>query len=117
MIGLKVEGTAFLQAVLSGMIVCSGYICIRRLRRVIRHNLIVIAIEDAIFWLVSSVYLFVQIYYTSDGSIRWYFVLGVALGVVLVNCLVRKLEKIREKNVRGGKKNSGQSLEFDEKKR
>lgn len=106
MAGLRIEGIVFLQAVLSGMIVYSSYTCIRRLRRVIRHNLAAIAIEDAVFWLTAAVYLFVQIYHTSDGSIRWYFVLGVAFGAGTIHCFFRKLEKIRKKNIHGRKNNS-----------
>ena len=94
------EGIAFLQALLAGMIVYSVYLCVRKLRRVIRHSLTAVAIEDALFWLASAIYLFVQIYYTSNGSIRWYFVLGVVLGAGIVFALQRRVEKLVEKNVR-----------------
>lgn len=81
MLGLREEAVSFLTAVLAGMIVTCGYLCLRRLRRVIPHSLAVIAIEDALFWLCTAVYLFVQIYHTSSGSIRWYFVVGTIAGM------------------------------------
>lgn len=80
MSGLKTEGMAFLTAVLTGMIVVCGYTCIRKFRRVIPHSAVMIGIEDAVYWLVTAVYVFVQIFYTSSGSIRWYFVAGVVIG-------------------------------------
>ena len=98
MSGLKTECMLFVQAVFSGIFVYWVYFCIRKLRRVVPHNLIAISIEDFLFWMATSIYLFVQIYYTSNGSIRGHFVLGVVLGVVIIwriQCLVDK--KCRKK--------------------
>lgn len=103
MSGVETEGMAFVQACLSGMIVYSGYYCIRKLRRVWKHNLLAIAIEDIVFWIVAAIFLFVQIYYTSDGSIRWYFVLGVVLGAGTLLVLQRKTEKFHKKDKIQGK--------------
>lgn len=97
MTGLKAEWMAFVQAVISGMIVYWGYFCIRKLRRVIPHNLMAISIEDGVFWLVTSIYLFVQIYHTSNGSVRWYFVLGVVVGDLLLWRIQRVFEKSAKK--------------------
>ena len=97
MTGLKAEWMAFVQAVISGMIVYWGYFCIRKLRRVIPHNLMAISIEDGVFWLVTSIYLFVQIYHTSNGSVRWYFVLGVVVGGLLLWRIQRVFEKSAKK--------------------
>ena len=98
MSGIEAEGMAFVQAVLSGMIVYCGYFCIRKLRCMIPHNLVAISIEDGLFWIVVSIYLFVQIYYTSDGSIRWYFVLGVVIGTVIFHMFQRRCRKSAKKN-------------------
>ena len=95
--GIGSEGIAFLQALLAGMIVYSVYLCVRKLRRVIRHSLTAVAIEDALFWLATAIYLFVQIYHTSDGSIRWNFVLGVVLGTILTSIMIMKAEKLHKK--------------------
>ena len=81
----------FLAAVVSGAIVRLVYQCIRCFR------LAAIGAEDLIFWLGSAVYLFVQIYHTSDGSIRWYFVLGVVLGVAFMWVFLDREEKLFKK--------------------
>lgn len=100
MSGIEAEGMTFVQAVLAGMIVYSSYTCIRKFRRIIKHNLTAIAIEDMAFWLGTAIYLFVQIYYTSDGSIRWFFVLGVVIGAGLAVLSANIFIKVHKKIVR-----------------
>lgn len=97
MAGLEAEWMSFVQAVISGMIVCWGYFCIRKMRRIIPHNLLAVSIEDGLFWLAAAIYLFVQIYHTSSGSIRWYFVLGVVIGALFVGGIIRWIEKKYQK--------------------
>ena len=87
----------FLAAVVSGAIVRLVYQCIRCFRRIVSHTLAAIGAEDLIFWLGSAVYLFVQIYHTSDGSIRWYFLLGVVLGVILMSVFLNGAGKLIKK--------------------
>ena len=93
----------FLAAVVSGAIVRLVYQCIRCFRRIVSHTLAAIGAEDLIFWLGSAVYMFVQIYHTSDGSIRWYFVLGVALGTIFMTVFLRGVQNLSEK-IYGSKK-------------
>lgn len=93
----------FLQALLSGMVVYSGYYCIRKLRQIIEHNLLAISIEDILFWISVAIYVFVQIYHTSNGSIRWYFVLGVVFGALFLFVVERKIKKITKKDKIHGK--------------
>lgn len=102
MSGLKIEGMAFLTAVLTGMIVVCGYTCIRKLRRVIPHSDIMTSIEDVVYWLVTAVYVFVQIFYTSSGSIRWYFVAGVVIGGAVFFRICRILSWLRRKIAKKG---------------
>ena len=95
--GIREEMMVFLAAVVSGAIVRLVYQCIRCFRRIVSHTLAAIGAEDLIFWLGSAVYLFVQIYHTSDGSIRWYFVLGVVLGVAFMWVFLDREEKLFKK--------------------
>lgn len=101
MLGIEWEISVFLQAVLSGCIVFLIYCCIRIVRRLIRHNLLLVSIEDFLFWIGTGLYLFAEIYSTSDGSIRWYFVIGVAAGGLLAYGLTaigkRLYKKIHKK--------------------
>ena len=95
--GIKEEMMVFLVAVLSGAIVCLVYQCIRCFRRIVAHRLAAIGAEDMVFWIGSAVYMFVQIYHTSDGSIRWYFLLGVVLGVILMSVFLNGAGKLIKK--------------------
>ena len=95
MFGIEAEGLVFVQALVTGMIVYDAYVCIRKFRQIIRHNLFAIAVEDVLFWLGMSLFLTVQMYYASDGSIRWYFVLGVLMGCGLCAMVERRLKKTK----------------------
>lgn len=83
--GLEKELGIFVHAVISGMAVYGVYTVIRMIRRLVKHNLLSVSIEDFLFWIGTSFYLFIQIYHTSDGSVRWYFVLGVVAGMILLS--------------------------------
>ena len=95
--GIEVEGLSFLEAVLTGMTVCSVYTCLRVLRRIVRHAPAAIAAEDLFFWLATAFYMFVQIHHTTSGSIRWYFILGVVLGAIFASVFFGWIKKLHKK--------------------
>lgn len=97
MLGLEKEMAIFVHAVISGMVVYGTYTLLRVIRRIVAHNLLAISIEDFLFWVGTSFYLFIEIYYTSDGSVRWFFILGVVLGMILLSFLIFLAKKICEK--------------------
>ena len=92
-LGIEKELSVFLQAALAGNLVYLVYLAIRIFRRIIKHNLFWVSLEDALFWIVTGFYLFTQIYKTSNGTIRWYFVLGVAVGGMLTHYIISKITK------------------------
>lgn len=97
MTGIQEEFMVFLAAVLSGGIIRLVYRCISCFRQIVRHNLTVIGIEDLIFWIGTAVYVFVQIYHTSGGSVRWHFILGVVVGALFMTGFLRQEEKVYKK--------------------
>ena len=111
MLGIKAEGAAFLEAVLAGMILYCAYTCIRLFRRIVHHTLSAIAAEDFLFWTGTAVYLFVQIYHTSNGSIRWYFILGVVAGGLFFYQMSKFISKVRKKMYGKKKRDSKKSIE------
>lgn len=92
-LGIEKEISVFVRAILSGNLVCLIYYVIRVFRRILRHNLLWVSIEDFLFWIGTGLYLFLIIYQTSNGSIRWYFVIGVLLGGILTHCFAQKMLK------------------------
>ena len=114
--GIREEMIVFLVAAASGAIVRLAYQCIRCFRRIIEHKLLAVSVEDMIFWVCSAIYMFVQIYHTSDGSIRWYFILGVALGVILMWVFLDREEKLFKKIYGKEQKDLRQGLDKKEEK-
>lgn len=92
-LGIGEELTVFMHALLAGNLVCLVYEAIRIFRRIIRHTLFWISVEDLLFWIATAIYLFVRIFQTSSGMIRWYFVLGALVGGGLTYYLLEKIAK------------------------
>ncbi|MCI8638808.1 MAG: hypothetical protein HFG41_06620 [Coprococcus sp.] len=96
MLGIQIEFAVFNHAILTGIFIVSVYLGLRVLRRLIGHALWVINLEDVLYWIFAAGYLFVQIYHTSDGMIRWYFVLGLVIGMLIMKFsafLAKKIDK------------------------
>lgn len=92
-LGIGKELSVFLQAVLAGNIIYLAYSVIRVVRRLWKHNLFFVSLEDLIFWIGTGIYLFVRIYQTSNGIIRWYFVIGVLLGGIVTHFIIFQISK------------------------
>ncbi len=92
-LGIGKELSVFLQAVLAGNLIYLVYSLIRVMRRLWKHNLFFVSLEDLIFWIGTGIYLFVRIYQTSDGIIRWYFVMGVLLGGIVTHFIIFQISK------------------------
>lgn len=114
---IKEEIMIFLIAVIAGVIVRLCYRCISCFREIVKHSLWVMGIEDVLFWIGSALYLFVQIYHTSDGSIRWHFILGVVLGAIFASVLLRKYENVAKKIYAKKSKKSSKNLAKKNEKR
>lgn len=97
MLGIGKEIAIFLYAGLSGIVILLSYQILRILRRLIKHHIIVVNLEDSLFWIGVSIYLFRQMYKTTYGSIRWFFVLGVVCGVITANFVLTLGKKIYTK--------------------
>lgn len=91
--GIEKELSSFLQAVLAGNMAYLIYSVLRVVRRIIKHNLFFVSLEDILYWVGMGFYLFVQIYKTSNGTIRWYFVLGVFVGGIVTHYIISKILK------------------------
>lgn len=93
MVGIEREALVFLQAVLAGNIVYLVYAVLRVFRRILKHNLFWVSVEDILFWIGTGIFLFVRIFQTSNGAIRWYFVVGVLTGGILTHEIIQKIAK------------------------
>ena len=92
-LGIDKDLTVFLQAVLAGNVVYLIYCALCVFRRIVKHNLFWISLEDLVYWIGTGFYLFIRIYQTSNGMIRWYFVVGVLAGGLATHRLLYKFVK------------------------
>ena len=77
-------------------------------RRIVKHSTALIGLEDILFWLGASGFIFKQMYDTTYGSVRWFFALGLVCGAAAGFGLIRLAEKIKvkfEKNLEKNRKN------------
>ena len=84
MLGIRTEAVIFFYAWLSGCILFIVYQVLIQMRKLIRHSIVMINLEDFLFWMGTGGYLFRQMYRTTHGTIRWFFLLG----VILCKCMV-----------------------------
>jgi hypothetical protein len=59
---ISVELHFFLTSILWGVILLVAYDVLRIFRRLIKHDAFFIALEDLIFWVVASLFIFAMIY-------------------------------------------------------
>ena len=57
-------------------------------RKIIRHNLFFISLEDFLFWAACAVAVFYMLYKENNGILRWFAVFGAALGMLLYKKII-----------------------------
>ncbi|MBP1753801.1 MAG: hypothetical protein H6Q59_199 [Firmicutes bacterium] len=98
---ITIELQFFLISVLWGGILLVVYDALRIIRRLIRHGAFLIAIEDLIYWLAASLFIFAMIFQKNNGIIRGFSVIGMLLGSILYHFAVsEELVKIVTKLIR-----------------
>lgn len=75
------------------------------LRRLIRHSLLLISLEDMIFWIACAIGVFYMLYEENNGILRWFAVFGAALGMIAYKksispLIIRILSTIIERTFR-----------------
>ncbi len=85
---ISVELQFFLVSVLWGAILLFVYDILRIIRRLIKHDTFFVALEDLIFWVCASLFIFAMMYQENDGIIRGFSVMGMAIGMLLYHYLL-----------------------------
>lgn len=71
--------TQFFIAVFAGALLDAIYEILRILRKVVRHHIVVVNIEDFIYWNFVGVFLYIVIFISNNGILRW-FIIAAAVG-------------------------------------
>ena len=107
------EMMLFGSAVLLGATLMLLYDVIRICRRILPRGIILVSIEDVIYWIVFGVAVFILLYRENDGAVRGFIVGGIAAGLflyyqllgrwlmkwmgILIRSLKKRLKKAMEK--------------------
>ena len=57
-------------------------------RRIVKHNLFFISLEDFVFWAACAIGVFYMLYEENNGILRWFAVLGAAFGMLLYKKMI-----------------------------
>jgi spore cortex biosynthesis protein YabQ len=88
---ISIELQFFLISILWGAILLLVYDGLRIIRRVFKHNGFFIAVEDLIFWVMSSLFIFIMMYKENNGIIRGFSIMGMTIGMVLYHYILSEL--------------------------
>ena len=107
------EMMLFGSAVLLGAALMLLYDVIRICSRILPRGIILVSIEDVIYWIVFGIAVFILLYRENDGAVRGFIVGGIAVGLflyyqllgrwlmkwmgVLIRSLKKRLKKAMEK--------------------
>lgn len=82
------ENVFLLYALLMGIFITFIYDILRIFRRVVPHGELWVSFEDIAFWIYCAAKVFLLMYHESDGTLRWFAVLGALVGMMAYKKLV-----------------------------
>ena len=85
------ENEFLLHALYMGIFLTFIYDLFRIFRKVVPHNGFFVSMEDLLFWVYCAEEVFLLMYHESDGTLRWFAVLGAMVGMFLYRKLVSPL--------------------------
>lgn len=74
-----------------GLCLMAAYDGLRIFRVLVPHQSLWTGMEDAVYWLASSIATFLLLFCQNDGILRWYAIGGVLLGMLLYNMTVSRI--------------------------
>lgn len=89
-ISILEEVHLFIGGFLLGAVLVACYDVIRVFRRILRHGIILVSIEDCMYWMFCAVMMFCMLYQNNDGKIRAYIIGATAIGGVFYHLLLGK---------------------------
>lgn len=82
------ENEFLLHALYMGIFITFLYDILRIFRRVIPHGKLAVSLEDIIFWIYCGIKVFLMMHHESNGTLRWFAVLGALTGMLLYKKLI-----------------------------
>ncbi len=78
-------------SILLGMIIGCFYDIFEAMRESIKHKTVFIAIEDFVFWIVTTYIVFYTFYKFNYGQLRSYVFMGIFIGLVIYKYTLSKI--------------------------
>lgn len=85
------ENEFLLHSLLMGAFIPFVYDILRIIRRVVPHGGFWVAVEDLAFWIYCGAEVFLLMYHESNGTLRWFAVIGAMAGMFLYKKLISPL--------------------------
>ena len=82
------ENEFLLHALYMGIFITFIYDILRIFRRVLPHGKFAVSVEDILFWIYCAARVFLLMHHESNGTLRWFAVLGALVGMLLYKKLV-----------------------------
>lgn len=82
------ENIFLFYALIMGIFITFVYDILRIFRRILPHNNFWVSVEDLCFWVYCAAEVFLMMYHESDGTLRWFAVLGALVGMMVYKKLV-----------------------------
>ncbi len=81
-LSLNEQARLFLFVILAGTLIGATYDALRIFRKMIPHSMLLIQLEDALYWLGTAFFLFFMLLQQNYGEIRFFVIIGVFLGML-----------------------------------
>lgn len=82
-LSMSEQAALFFSTVLVGAAVGLFYDLFRVMRRTVPHGRVTVQLQDAFFWVAATVLVFYFMLQRNQGDVRWFLLLGTAIGMVL----------------------------------
>lgn len=107
------ENEFLLHALCMGAFITFLYDCLRILRRVLPHGGFLVSLEDLVFWIYCAEQVFLLMYRESNGTLRWFAVLGALAGMFFIGSCSAPVREIHICSAVQGPEPGGEGSEMD----
>jgi len=80
-----------MYSLILGISVTALYDLLRIFRRIVKHGNVLISLEDLFYWVVVAISVFYMMHTENNGTLRWFAILGAAVGMFLYKRLVSSI--------------------------
>ena len=83
------EAVFFLHSILMGLVITFAYDWVLIFRKLFTHGRFFMSVEDFVYWFACGIGVFYMLYRESNGILRWFAVVGAALGMLTYKAIIK----------------------------